>query len=145
MQQWILGCLCLIFMSGCSELPNNRNITRVCFKGSCVKVQTVWSDEDVQKGLQHVKELPDDEGMLFVFEEEKFHRFWMKDTLIPLDIIWIDSYRAVVNMVIFVPPCVEDPCPVYQPPDKAISVLELKAGKVEQMEIQLGDRLIFKK
>jgi len=144
-RQWFGVSACLLVFSGCSELPNNKNITQVCFKNKCVKVKTVWTVEGQQRGLQHVKDLPMDEGMLFVFDEEKKHRFWMKDTLISLDIIWINHYREIVNMAIFVPPCKKDPCPLYVPPEDSISVLELNAGKSEYMGFEPGDRLTFKK
>lgn len=62
------------------------------------QVQVVDTPEDREKGLQGVTTLPDDEGMLFVFDEPQPVSFWMKDTDIPLDIIYIDAYAEVTNV-----------------------------------------------
>lgn len=62
-------------------------------------VKKVTSEEDMRKGLQGVKELPEDEGMLFEFPKEQTVTFWMKDTLIDLDIIFIDEDKEVISLV----------------------------------------------
>lgn len=62
------------------------------------QVQVVDTEEGREKGLQGVTNLPDDEGMLFVFDEPQPVSFWMKDTAIPLDIIYIDAYGEVTNV-----------------------------------------------
>ncbi len=59
------------------------------------KVQCADTEELREKGLQGVKEMPENEGMLFIFDEPTTAAFWMKDTLIPLDIIYIDEYGEV--------------------------------------------------
>lgn len=61
-------------------------------------VRLVESEEDKLKGLQGVSKLGDDEGMLFVYDEPKTVGFWMKDTLIPLDIIFIDQEGEVISI-----------------------------------------------
>lgn len=68
-------------------------------KNKIFNVKRVTSEEDMQKGLQGVKELPNDEGMLFEFEEPQTVDFWMKDTLIDLDIIFIDEDNEVISVV----------------------------------------------
>lgn len=55
------------------------------------KVRVAYTDEEREKGLQNIKDLPKEEGMLFIFEESDEVSIWMKDTLIPLDIIFIDQ------------------------------------------------------
>jgi hypothetical protein len=61
------------------------------------KVKVVTSEEDKTTGLQGIKELPENEGMLFDFSDDpKEVSFWMKDTLIPLDIIFINDEKEVV-------------------------------------------------
>lgn len=63
--------------------------------GKEYKVQIADTEETREQGLQNVSNLPEDEGMLFVFDEPCEACFWMKDTLIPLDIIYIDEYGEV--------------------------------------------------
>lgn len=61
-------------------------------------VKEVTSEEDKKKGLQGVKELPKDEGMLFVYDPPQEVTMWMKDTLIPLDIIFINDDQEVIKV-----------------------------------------------
>lgn len=81
--------------------------------------------------------------MLFILPERQRHSFWMKDTKIPLDIIWLDFVRRVVHVEDHVPPCQEDPCPTYTPDSSALYVLEVNAGHAKRMGLQKGDRLDF--
>lgn len=62
------------------------------------KVQEAHTEEEKEKGLQGIKELPEDEGMLFYFNPSQEVAMWMKDTLIPLDIIFIDEDMEVISV-----------------------------------------------
>ncbi len=79
-------------------------------------------------------------GMLFVFDKIAAWPFWMKDTLIPLDIIWMDDTWAVVYISRDTPPCtLWDSCPGYGPKEStARFVLELNGGQAEKYGIALG-------
>ncbi len=66
------------------------------------------------QGLMNVTDLPEGAGMLFVFPDEKMGSFWMKDTLIPLDIAFFDANRRLVGALTMVP-CTSDPCATYSP------------------------------
>ena len=68
----------------------------------------------------------------------------MKDTMIPLDIIWMDHSRRVVHIEKDVPPCVSDPCPRYVPKKEALYVLELNAGESERLGLQKGEFFEFR-
>ena len=61
-------------------------------------VKVAKTEEEREKGLQNVKELPEDEGMLFIFDNPQTVGFWMKDTLIPLDIIFINEDMEVISI-----------------------------------------------
>lgn len=61
-------------------------------------VKIAKTEEEREKGLQNVKELPEDEGMLFIFDNPQTVGFWMKDTLIPLDIIFINEDMEVISI-----------------------------------------------
>ncbi len=91
------------------------------------------------RGLQHRESLSPQSGMLFVFERSWPYTFWMKDTLIPLDMIWMDYTRKIVHIEHDVPPCKADPCPHYGSRNKALYVLELNAGEARQFDLNIGD------
>jgi hypothetical protein len=85
-----------------------------------------------------------DKGMLFVFDREDVYPFWMKNTLIPLDMLWIDSNNRVVYIVRNAQPCVSDPCPIINPGKKAGYVLEINGGLANTSGIKEGDNVTIK-
>jgi len=112
---------------------------RVCFRGECFELEVVSSPEDRSRGLMFRESLARSAGMLFVFEEKGVYPFWMKNTLIPLDIIWIDSSGRVVDIKENAQPCKEGLCPDYVPAGRADRVLELNAGSVKRTGLRVGD------
>ena len=133
----LLIALCSGFLTACD--PQSVNTPeQICFKSHCVGVEIMRSQKEKLKGLQNREYLGNDRGMLFVFPKNKVHSFWMKDTWIPLDIIWLDQARKVVHVEADVPPCVSDPCPSYAPLQNATYVLELNAGQVQKHKISIG-------
>lgn len=120
------------------------HVRQVCLKDRCYHVEIATEEPQRSRGLQFRESLGKDAGMLFVFREEGIYPFWMKDTLIPLDIIWLDESRKVVDMAPDVPPCRATPCPVYTPRKQAAYVLELNAGQVRNLEIKPGDTAEFR-
>lgn len=135
--------LSLIFLSlaGCSPTAFSSN--QVCFKKQCVNVEIAHKKDDLERGLMFRESLADEAGMLFIFPQSKPHSFWMKNTLIPLDILWLDASRQVVFIARDVPPCNSDPCPTYTPPEESLYVLEVNAGYTLKHGIQAGDKAIF--
>jgi uncharacterized membrane protein (UPF0127 family) len=96
-----------------------------------INVELARTPAEMQQGLMFRKSLCDDCGMLFVFESEGFHSFWMKNTLIPLDMLFIDANLTVVD-VIHAVPCEQDPCQIYAPKGKALYVLEVNGGRFDE-------------
>ncbi|MBI4018766.1 MAG: DUF192 domain-containing protein [Candidatus Aenigmarchaeota archaeon] len=90
------------------------------------KVEIADSYDERTAGLMHRPLLEEDHGMLFVFPNEDYHPFWMRNTLIPLDIIFISADLRVVDTV-SLRPCVET-CEAYVPKEKALFVLEVNSG-----------------
>lgn len=112
----------------------------VCFKEDCFLVKVAKTDFERYQGLMFQKNLPEDEGMFFVFEKEDIHLFWMKNTLIPLDMIWINKDNKVVFINKNTQPCLEEEeCPSIDPRIKAKYVLEINAGASEESRIKIGD------
>ncbi len=80
------------------------------------------------RGLMYRDTLAKDQGMLFVFPEEGRHSFWMKNTRIELDIIFIAADRRVVGISRRAQPCRKDPCEQYSPEADCVYVLEIAGG-----------------
>ncbi len=96
-------------------------------------------------GLSGREYLEENHGMIFVYDQERENlSFWMKDTLIPLDIIFLNADFEVVEIIENVPICEEDPCPTYDSEQKAQYVIELNAGWVEENNLKEGDLLKIK-
>ena len=138
-----MGFLIFLTLSACSS-PQISHADQVCFKDHCVNVEIVQKEQDLMRGLQLRKSLDEKAGMLFVFPDSAQHSFWMKDTLISLDMIWLDYARRVVYVAYNVPPCEKDPCPTYTPPQDALYVLEVNAGWAPRFNVQIGDETEFK-
>jgi len=95
------------------------------------------------KGLQARQYLGNDRGMLFIFQENKKHSFWMKDTFIALDIVWIDRDKRIVTIMPNILPCETEQCPVYAPSKDSLYVLEVNSGVTIELGLKAGDHAIF--
>ena len=87
--------------------------------------------------------LPEKAGMLFLFPEKAVHKFWMKNTMIPLDMIWMDRDGKVLFVSADTPPCKADPCPSYGPDLPAVSVLEIAGGMAKKEKVEVGSVIRF--
>ncbi len=94
-------------------------------------------------GLMFRKSIPDDFGMLFVHEGEDTRSMWMKNTLVHLDLIFLDKNRQVVDIYTNVPPCKSDPCESYVSRKPALYVLELRGNRVKELNLKVGDFVFF--
>ena len=116
----------------------------VCFEKNCFQVELATTEAVRDQGLMYRKELNKDKGMLFVFDKEGIYPFWMKNTLIPLDMIWINNSGKVVFMAQNVQPCKSLICPSIIPSGSAKYVLEVNAGVCIETGIKVGDNGIIK-
>jgi len=112
--------------------------------GKVLQSEVMVKDEDRAMGLMFRPSLPADHGMLFIFEQPDFHSIWMKNCKFPIDIVWLDGDRRVVDVAAKVPPCKADPCPVYQPMFKASYVVEMNAGEAGSQKVARGAVIDFK-
>jgi uncharacterized membrane protein (UPF0127 family) len=112
----------------------------VVLKGEKFTVELAETQEKQALGLMFRDELPESHGMLFVFPVEAMRSFWMKNTRIPLDIMYFDADLRLVN-VQTARPCRTRNCPVYPSTAPARYVLELNAGTAAALGVQPGDRL----
>jgi uncharacterized protein len=110
--------------------------------GARIRLELAQTDEEHARGLMYRDSLPEDAGMLFVFDQDGRLSFWMKDTFIPLDMVWLTAAGDVVD-VRTVQPCRIDPCPTYAAVKPARAVLELNAGVAAKHGVKPGTRLRF--
>ena len=117
---------------------------RVIFPdGFAVRIEIAADEPTREQGLMYRDRLADDAGMLFFFAKKDEYSFWMKNTLIPLDIIWIDEQKKIVHVGAGIPPCRADPCTSYPPNAKSLYVLEVASGVAAKHHLANGDTLKF--
>lgn len=95
------------------------------------------TDKDKELGLMYRESLPDNHGMLFLYDEDVRNGFWMKNTLIPLDIYFLDENYQVVDKFLNVQPCKAEKCDLYRPSVLYRYVLEISPSDREYVEIFL--------
>ena len=132
----ILG---LILISGCSS-----SINQICFESTCFIIDVSDNSLERTQGLMFRSSLDENKGMLFIFPESGLYSFWMKNTLIPLDIIWINKNLEVIDIKKNIQPCVTETCNNYSPSSEALYVLEINSNLTEKYGINVGDKVEIK-
>ncbi|MDO8553321.1 MAG: DUF192 domain-containing protein [Candidatus Micrarchaeota archaeon] len=122
---------------------DKRKLTFINKDGSETSISVELSDNTVKqmRGLMFRNSLPQDEGMLFVFPDERTRSFWMMNTTIPLDAIHIDSTGKVVD-IIEMQPCKSLNCPSYPARKPAKYVIEVNQGFSKLHNITLNNTFI---
>ncbi len=130
----------LVACSGTDTSPD-RPPSTVAFDGSDALLYVdVADDADEQRrGLSGIDQLPADEGMAFVWPEPVGSTFWMKDTLIPLSIAFVDEAGRVID-VLDMQPCESDPCPTYGVDEPYVLAIEANPGWFDDHGVGAGDR-----
>jgi uncharacterized protein len=142
--KWIWA-LCLIAMLGTviaiimQSKPECQLLTITTPSKNSVSVELAKIESAWQKGLSGRKSLPPQTGMLFLFPSPDIYSFWMKDTLIPLDIIWLNN-KQVVDLTTL-EPATADHIPQYTPTSEADTVLEINKGEAAKLGIIKGTQL----
>lgn len=120
----------------------SSELKKVCFNQICFNTELAISDEQKIKGLQSRTSFSNDSGMLFIFDKSGIYSFWMKDTLIPLDIIWLDEDKKIVFIKENASPCNEN-CKTFSPEKEAKYVLEINALQSSLNNLSLGSQAEF--
>jgi len=126
-------------LSGFGEGENKL----VHFKDSSFSVKVAETKQQQAEGLMFVKSLPSDSGMLFIYKDKAPRPFHMKNTYIPLDIIWLDEEKRVVFIKKNAEPESPNACESIHPQAEAMYVLELNAGSSDRIGLKIGDKLQF--
>jgi uncharacterized protein len=121
----------------CAAPSGPRVILESGGKSHRVQVELADTEAKRERGLMFRKELPEGRGMLFLFDEEGEHSFWMKDTLIPLDLIFVDSSGRVTGIVARARPLTLEP----RSGGPSRMVLEVPGGWAAAHGVRAGDRM----
>lgn len=131
---------CLLAVSTCACASGSW----VELAGQRYEVEIASTDAQRARGLMFRDELPAGHGMLFIHDREEPQAYWMKNTRIPLDILYFDDARRLVSQQQDVPPCTAgDSCPPYPSGAPARYVLELNAGQATRLDLKRGIELHF--
>jgi uncharacterized membrane protein (UPF0127 family) len=125
--------------TGCAQ---TRDGTWAEVGGQRFRIDVADTDELRERGLMFRREMAADQGMLFIHDDMFPRAYWMKNTYIPLDILYFDDKKKLVSAQLNVPPCGEQAqCPLYPSAGPAKYVLEINAGLAEQLKLKVGNPL----
>ncbi len=129
---------CLLLFTACcrtnSPLQTTGTITLSFRKVQCT-AEVARTPEERSKGLMHRKSMPEDSGMLFIYPENRIPAFWMKNTLIPLSIAFIDPGGMIIDIQDMEPETEDH----HSPPSRIGYALEMNKGWFEHNGIKVGD------
>ena len=108
-----------------------------------VTLELAITPEELSQGLMFRPRLPEDRGMLLIFAEERLPSIWMMNTLVALDLVYLDSSGTVVDIITDAQPCPGEPCPRFSPKQPAKAVLEIPAGTATRHGVTEGVQLNF--
>ncbi len=139
-----------LFLCACGPKPTDvgdLNVTEITFpNGKTVTAETMLRDIDQMRGMMFRDSLAKDRGMLFIHPAEQNVPYWMYQVRIPLDIIWMDHDRRIVEISANTPACTSTSsrdCPSYGGHQKARYVLELAGGGAALYGLKVGNTLSF--
>ena len=138
--------IALIYLA--SVKSEKRKIHILNSQNQSIEVNVEIADNPLthMRGLMFRSPLPENDGMLFVFNDSNYRSLWMVNTSIPLDIIFISETGRIVDIQ-QMEPCrtIADYCKVYRSREKARYVLEVNRGFSERNGIRIGDRMVFER
>jgi uncharacterized membrane protein (UPF0127 family) len=128
-----------------TQITEKVSAPQVCLAGNCYAVEVAKTPEERSQGLMFRQNLDEDKGMFFIFPQDGIHSFWMKNTLIPLGVVWINADKKIVFISENTPPCQTEPCPPVHPNQNARYILEINAGQIKKIGARIADQVEFKK
>ena len=136
----ILGLIFLVFVTSCTKyqtvyIDNGAEKIKV-------KAEVADTQEKMERGLMGREHLGENKGMFFAFDNDGVYAFWMKNTLIPLDIIFISKDFNIVE-IIHAEPCVEEPCKTYKTTEYSRYILEVNGNFTTRNGIEAGNEVVI--
>ncbi len=144
MRKILMSLAVVLLVCGCgpkSEADNpQRDLSKLTIGSGKsaveLQVETAVSDEEMRKGLMFRKKLPIDQGMIFLVTPPKTIAMWMKNTYIPLDMVFVDDENKVSGIIEKAQPLSET---MLQSPERTKAVIELSGGAVKKYKIRKGE------
>ena len=147
-----MACAFIVAAAGCSNAPSAQTVSQptpqltepyhwVEVNGNRFKVEVAATQDEQSRGLQNRSSLPKGQGMWFTFESPLPLGFWMKDTHIPLDILFFDQGGVLLNIHDQAQPCtrmISVACPTYKSNGPAQYVLEINGGEAAALGLKPG-------
>jgi len=147
LRQWLIASLLSLTFSLPSCILAQDGLIQVQIPGgTIIEAEIADTPKKRAEGLMYREHLAQNRGMLFTFGQAQLWTFWMKNTKIPLDIIWMNEKKQIIHIARSVPICTrtDDRCPQYQPNDPALYVLELGSGEADRLKLEKGSKLKFR-
>lgn len=147
--RWFLLSLAAMCLCGCGENESSLdyiNSRRVTLPGGQeIRAEVMMRPEDMMRGMMFRDSLAPDRGMLFIHGGAGNYPYYMYQVRIPLDIIWMDPAKNIVEISANTPPCASaaTACPTYGGKQTALYVLELAGGMAAKYNLRPGQRLDF--
>ncbi len=149
--RFLLPVFFALLMSGCGSRNDDNSLeslnnARVRLPdGTVIQAEIMRRPEEMMRGMMFRDSLAPDRGMLFLHGQPGNYSYWMYQVRIPLDMIWLDGNRRIVEIAAEAQPCrtTASQCPHYGGHQKALFVLELGGGRAAAHGLKLGDRLDF--
>jgi hypothetical protein len=132
-------------LSGLGSSPFAISRTLTLPNGFEIHVELAIEPEELTRGLMFRERLAMDEGMLFVHPSVGLYPIWMRNTLIPLDAIWMSPDGTIVEMAPGAQPCKSDDCPHYGGTKQCSLTLEVAAGTIRRNGLKVGQRIVMMK
>ena len=127
-----------------SFLKKNQEIkmpTTLKIGETTLNIEVANTDAERMQGLSGRNGLEENEGLLFVFDNEGYYGFWMKDMKFPIDMVWLDKNKQIIYIENNVSPATYPQ--VFNPPTPSLYVLEVSAGFLSKNNIKIGDFVAF--
>ena len=138
-------------LAGCGDpgvamKPEEYNTVPVRLpNGRILRAEQMVQPEEILRGMKYRDDLSADRGMLFYHDKPGYYSYWMHEVKVPLDIIWLDAQKRVVQVVHGAPPCPgpQEKCPGYGGGFEAKYVLEVRAGVAKECGVRPGTQIDF--